>query len=135
MILRSNDRRHFGFFTFLGSWVPGVLVTIFVIFFLSGCQTASSVQNQGETREDVQEALSAVTGAISGKSLSKEELRNLEKQIRADKDAQTAVRAITGSVGGTSTVKYCPVTGRRYAAHLKICPEHGVELREVGDEE
>ena len=108
-------------------------IAVFIIVsFLSGCQTASPPQAQEETRKDVQEALSAVAGALSGKSLNEEELRNLEKQIRADKEAQTAIQAITESVGGkTPAVKYCPVTGRRYAPHFKRCPEHDVELKKV----
>jgi len=65
--------------------------------------------------------------------LNEEELRDLKKQIRTDKEAQTAIQAITESVGGNQTVKYCPVTGRRYAAHIEICPEHQVKLEIVGE--
>ncbi len=106
-------------------------VTFFIVLFLAGCQTASPVQSRQETGKDVQEALSAVAGALSGRPLSEEELHDLEKQIRTDEEAQTAIQVITESVGGTPAVKYCPVTGRRYAPHLEVCPEHGVELKEV----
>ena len=92
----------------------------------------SPVQSQEETEEDVQEALSAVAGALSGKPLDEDDLRNLEKQIRTDEEAQTAIQAITGSVGGkVPVVKYCPITGKRYAAHMEYCPEHNVKLEIV----
>ncbi len=109
----------------------GILVGLSIILFLSGCQTATSAKSQNETNEDVSEALSAVAGALSGKQLSKEEIQNLEEQIRTDEEAQTAIKAITDSVGKTSAVKYCPVTGRRYAVHLEVCPEHQVQLEIV----
>ena len=92
----------------------------------------SPVQSREETGKDVTEALSAVAGALSGKVLDKDDLRNLEKQIRTDEDAQTAIQAITESVGGkVPIVKYCPITGRRYAAHMEYCPEHNVKLKIV----
>ncbi|MCK5180718.1 MAG: hypothetical protein KAR32_14395 [Candidatus Omnitrophica bacterium] len=108
-------------------------LTVFIIMILlSGCRTAPSVQGEGETGQDVQEALSAVAGALSGKKLSEEDLKNLEKQIRTDEEAQTAIQAITGSVGGQApVVKYCPITGERYAAHMEYCPEHNVKLEIV----
>ena len=62
------------------------------------------VQSQEETGEDVTEALSAVAGALSGKSLSEDDIRNLEKQIRTDEQAQSAIQAITESVGGKTTI-------------------------------
>ena len=42
----------------------------------------SQGQNSKKDTEDVGEALSAVAEALSGKTLSKEDLRNLEEQIR-----------------------------------------------------
>ena len=92
----------------------------------------SPVQSREETGEDAKQAFSAVAGALSGKFLDEDDLRNLEKQIRTDEDAQTAIQAITESVGGkVPIVKYCPITGRRYAAHMEYCPEHNVKLKIV----
>ena len=89
-------------------------------------------QNSKRDTEDVGEILSAVVGALSGKPLSEEELHNLKEQIQSDEEAQSAIQAIADSVGGKATrVKYCPVTGRRYASHLEICPEHQVKLEIV----
>jgi len=108
------------------------LLVASLALFLFGCQTMHQIQDSKGDEENIGEILSAVSGALRGKQLSEEELRNLEKQIRTDKDAQTAVQAITDSVGGkVPQVKYCPVTGKRYAAHLEICPEHQVRLEIV----
>jgi hypothetical protein len=110
----------------------GILGSIFIVFFLSGCQTTKQVQHPKESKEDLEEVISAVAGAISGKPLSDEELKNLKEQIRTDEDAQTAIQGITDSVGGKAPqVKYCPIDGQRYASHLEICPEHHVSLEEV----
>lgn len=106
-------------------------VTLLILFLL-GCQTTIQVQHSKENTEDVGEVLSAVAGALSGKILSEEEIRNLEKQIRTDKEAQSAIQVITDSVGGkTPQVKYCPVTGKRYAPHIEICPQHQIKLEVV----
>lgn len=113
-------------------WVAGTLGSLFIIFSFSGCQTTLPDQNRTGTKEDVRGALATVAGALGGKPLDEEGLRDLEKQIRADEGARTAVRAISESVGGKKpAVKYCPVTGRRYAPTLEICPEHGVKLKTV----
>lgn len=111
----------------------GILVVYFASAFFSGCQTtASPIQAQKESRQEVQDAMTAVAGALSGKQLTKEELRNLEKQLKTDTEARSAVEVITGSVGGKSpSVKYCPVCGKRYAPHLDLCPDHHVKLKTV----
>jgi len=108
-----------------------LLVTSLTLF-LFGCQTTLQGQNSREDTEDVREVLSAIVGALSGRPLSEEELHNLEKQIQSDEEAQSAIQAITDSVSGKAThVKYCPVTGRRYASHFEVCPEHQVKLEIV----
>lgn len=107
------------------------LVAILVLF-LFGCQTTQQDRDLKRNKENLGEILSAVSGALSGRQLSEEELHNLEKQIRTDVDAQSAVQAITDSVGGkVPQVKYCPVTGKRYASNLEICPEHQILLEIV----
>jgi hypothetical protein len=108
-------------------------VTLFLIATtLSGCQTAAPIKAESETNQDVQEALTAVAGAMRGRKLSEEEKRNLERQIRSDTEAQSAIQAISESVSGKSVkVKYCPITGKRYAPNLEECPEHHVPLETV----
>ena len=113
--------------------IAGILMCGSLFVFLTGCQTAKPHMSKDETPEDVGEVLSAVAGAISGKTLSEDELKNLEHQIRTDEDAQSAITSITDSMGGNQpSVKYCPRTGKRYAAHLELCPEHQIELKIVG---
>ena len=114
------------------SLLSGGLAIFFIVFLISGCRTVSTVQSESETRKEAQEALAAVAGALSGKTLNEEDLRHLEKQIREDKEAQTAIQAITESVGGKPPiVKYCPITGQRYASYMEECPEHHVPLKVV----
>ena len=48
---------------------------------LSGCSTTAPGGGPDESREDVQETLSAVAGAISGKSLDEEDLKDLENAL------------------------------------------------------
>ncbi len=112
--------------------VVGRMLSIFAgVFFLAGCQTAAPIKTEEETSDDVESALSAVAGALGGKELDQEDLKRLEKQIRTDEDAQSAIQVITESVGGDAQVKYCPITGKRYAPHLEMCPEHAVLLEIV----
>ena len=99
---------------------------------LLGCQTTSQGKNSKEDTKNVEKILSAIVGALSGKPLTEEELHSLKKQIQTDEEVQSAVQAIADSVGGKATqVKYCPVTGRRYASYFEICPEHQVKLEVV----
>lgn len=109
-------------------------------FSFSGCQTTrssrrGSTEGKGqsvETNKDAQEALTSVVESISGQDLTEQDLRRLNKQLRSDKDAQSAVQVLTDSIGGNAAqIKYCPVTGKRYAPHIVKCPEHGVDLKEI----
>ncbi len=110
---------------------------IIMIGLISGCQTishntkSSSTKNV-ENKEDISTAMESVAEALSGRELNKEDMRSLGKQIRKDPEAQTAIKAITDSMSGSGfKVKYCPKTGKRYAPHLEMCPEHNVELLPV----
>jgi len=106
------------------------LAICIVVFLFSGCATSESVKANREAHD----VLSSVAEAISGKELSDQELRDLEKQMRTDKETQTAIQVITESISGADTlVKYCPVTGRRYAPHFDECPEHHITLEVVSD--
>jgi len=131
-MFKIKDHRRLKFLISLSPRISRGLAVFFVIVFLSGCKTVPPAQSQQETGEEAREVLSAVAGALSGKPLDEDDLRNLEKQIRTDEEAQTAIQAITESVGGkVPVVKYCPITGKRYSADMEYCPEHNVKLEIV----
>ena len=114
------------------TWSINALGILVIICVVAGCRTIPAARSEGETDREAQEALTAVAGAVAGKPLSQEEIRQLEKQLREDKEAQSAVQAITGSMSAsTPVVKYCPITGKRYAPHMEFCPEHNVPLKVV----
>lgn len=102
---------------------------ILVLCFASGCQSAGTTKSPvGSTGEAA--ALGTVVGAISGQNVDQEQLHKTVREIRRDPEARQAVEAMTRSMGGTDVkVKYCPVDGKRYSPSLKICPEHGIELK------
>lgn len=100
------------------------------IIFFSGCQTMKPQGNVQESRKEQEQSIKSVVGAISGKSLSDEDFNKLKRDISSDPQARSAIESISGSMrsGGAQVVKYCPVDGERYAAHLRVCPEHNVIL-------
>ncbi|HBG61502.1 MAG: hypothetical protein A2Y03_06040 [Omnitrophica WOR_2 bacterium GWF2_38_59] len=112
------------------------LFLILIAVFLCGCQTIKQDTSLGQTahesRDDQESALLAVVGAVSDKELSEKDLRNLVKDIKNDEEARSAINVVADSISNKQLrVKYCPVTGKRYAASLSICPVHNVELKWV----
>jgi len=108
------------------------VIILVLMLFLTGCQTLRQPKAKMESREDVQSALETITEALSGRQLSEEELNNLARDLKTDKEAQSAIQSITNSMSGKKVnIKYCPVTGKRYAPSLVNCPEHGVALKEL----
>ena len=94
----------------------------------AGCQTLSKKHSAAvETRA----GLTAVAGGLAGRTLSDEETRALERQIKTDPEAREAMRKIAASMSEAPRSKYCPVDGARFAPHLKICPVHNVPLKEA----
>ena len=108
-----------------------VIYAYSIFLLLSGCATTQPTTSQ-ESQEEVKEALSAVAGAMRGKELSEDELKELEHQIRNDKETQESIEAIRDSMSGKDvSVKYCPITGKRYAGYMETCPEHNIPLEPV----
>ena len=110
----------------------------FCVVFFAGCTTTRSEHpsvgksSSSEGQQDEISALQSVAGAISGKPVTQEEMKNLAQDLRKDKNAQSAVRAITDSMNPSkNVVKYCPVDGARFSAKFTTCPIHGVVLKEV----
>ncbi len=108
-----------------------ILVVFIFCLTLLGCQTSKPIaKNQTESDKDVESALISIAGALKGETLSSEDLKKLNKQLRVDKDAQSAVSTITQSISGKAhTIKYCPQDGKRFAGSVKLCPDHKIELR------
>jgi len=85
--------------------------------------------SDAESLEDVSSALTAITGSVSNRNLSEEELYQAARRMREDPQAQTAVEAISSAFDRKDIrVKYSPVTGKRYSAQLEVDPETGVKL-------
>ena len=103
-----------------------LFLSLAFIFGLSGC-AAKKAQNT----EEMGTALESVAGALVGKELTPEEVKKLKKEIQTDPEARDAVQKITDSLQNPAAVKYCPVDGQRYAPHLKLCPVHKVELKNL----
>jgi hypothetical protein len=111
--------------------VKAYFLSVFLLLMLSsvGCETAQSIKGEDETFKDVTTAIESMTEAVSGKELSKEDLDRFKKQLKEDGETKEVIGVITNSLSPTDGVtKYCPVTGKRYALRLEICPEHNVLL-------
>ena len=105
-------------------------IGMLLMLMCAGCQTAAPVKVQENSTEEMEKTLGAVAGAVTGKKLSVEDVKNLEKQLKTNKEARSAVESITHSLEGRpNKIKYCPLTGKRYGSNMTICPEHGEELK------
>lgn len=119
-----------GFFDHLLLYVYTMGVIFLLMTSLAGCQTAGGQKRQVGTGREARQAIVSITAAASGRALTEEDLHHLERQIKTDPQAKTAVENVTDALSGRQVnIKYCPVDGKRYAARLKVCPEHDVELK------
>lgn len=113
-------------------FLRNVFVCLICLTFFMGCRTVNPpvvAKDQGETMEDVDQAIEAIAGAVIGKKLSEEEYKDFKKEIRKNPEAQSAIEVITQNVSGQQRcIKYSPQTGKRYACTLDIDPETGVKL-------
>lgn len=112
------------------------LTTFFVLFLLflslSSCQTVP--KSQTENNQDVQVAVESIAEAVSGRELTEEEKKDFIRRLKSDEEAQSAVEVLTNTMSQPPVkVKYCPLTGKRYAPNVNICPEHNVKLEVVGN--
>ena len=107
-------------------------LTILFCLLTAGCASTSKNMvktNDTESAQEAFSALTAVTGAVSDRPLSEEELYQAAKAMKDDPEAQSAVEAISSSFDGKKIlVKYSPATGKRYSADMEIDPETGVKL-------
>ncbi len=78
---------------------------------------------------DAVTALESVAGGISARPVRREQLVETVKTLQTDPEAMSAIRTISGSFDPTAvTIKYSPVTGKRYSADLEFDPETGARL-------
>ena len=108
-------------------------VVILVVLALAGCAGPTRVPPSVARERETVSALGSVAGALTnGQKLNDEELRRVAQDLRRDPQSQQAVTTVTRAVSRLGvTVKYCPVDGQRFSADLKICPVHGVTLKDV----
>jgi len=116
--------------------VCSLLLGMLFLSFLCACSTTkskeTSAQKQSESIKNQKSALMAVVGSISDKELSEKDLKKIVKDLKNDEEAQSAINSIKDSLGRDQVkVKYCPITGKRYAPRIRQCPEHGVDLEWV----
>ena len=77
----------------------------------------------------MQSAMTSVGEAVTGKQLSDEQIKDLRHKVITDKETRSAVETISASLSGQQPKgNYCPITGKRYAPNITICPEHGEKL-------
>ncbi len=110
------------------------VIFLCLLVFVMGCKTLvkTPLQNDEESIGDVTTAVGSIAEAISGQDLTQEELDDFEKRLMHDKETQEVVGVITQTISSDQPIaKYCPVTGKRYAAKFDRCPEHNVELKPV----
>lgn len=106
-----------------------IIVGGMLVLFIYGCRTIPSEQTDKQLRDEAVQSLGTVASAISGKEITEDDLRDLNKQIRNDEEAKQAVDSITDALTGENTViKYCPIDGARFAPHIQKCPEHNIDL-------
>jgi len=116
----------------MGRVLTSIILGCSLTLILGACATSSSIKGEGESNEDIKTAIGSIVEAVSNKDLSDEEKDKLTDQILGDKDAQEAIKAISDSMDiRSASVKYCPITGKRYASHMDVCPLHAVKLSVV----
>ncbi|MGE0268371.1 MAG: hypothetical protein AB7S78_07950 [Candidatus Omnitrophota bacterium] len=117
--------------------IPKKYLNVYVflsVLFFNGCQTIKAKKGQLEYLNQSQEAIGSIAEAVTGKPLTEQEKKNLEKQLKEDPEAISAVESIANSVSQPVRMKYSPVTGKRYAGHLQIDPETGAKLLWLDEE-
>ncbi len=111
-------------------WIPAFAG---MTLLLAGCQTVPSQSSaKGESNKEVISALGSVTEGLTNQKVSDKDLKNLAIQIQKDPQAKSALESINQALSVQQTgIKYCPVNGKRYSHRFKVCPVHGVELKNV----
>lgn len=56
-----------------------------------------------------------------------------QNETESQEEAISAIHSVAEalSTAEAAVIKYCPMDGKHYASHLKLCPEHNVLLEET----
>ncbi len=56
-----------------------------------------------------------------------------QTKTESQEEAMSAIHSVAEALSTTeaAAVKYCPIDGKHFAPHLKMCPEHNVLLKET----
>lgn len=108
-----------------------LLILLVLAVFVSGCRTTKPVNSAGETVQDVQKSVGTVASVMTGRKMSDEDVKKLERQMQNDPEARRAMESVTQSMGSQAVIKYCPIDGERYAGSMETCPIHNVKLEIV----
>ncbi len=56
-----------------------------------------------------------------------------QTKTESQEEAISAIHSVAEALSTTeaAVVKYCPIDGKHFAPHLKMCPEHNVLLEEM----
>ncbi|MBF0387154.1 MAG: hypothetical protein HQL20_04790 [Candidatus Omnitrophica bacterium] len=113
-------------------WVPSFLV----LLFLGGCAAplARPLASGQPVETSSQQAAAAqkVLGGMAGREVSREDLRRVAADVRANAESRSAVEEIIGA-GGAPVIKYSPSTGKHYSADLEFDPDTGEKLKVLAE--
>jgi len=82
---------------------------------------------------DLRKTVGTIAEGVSGKKLSPEEMKQLERDLMKNPEAQKAIETMGNSWIGAKQIKYCPVDGERYAPNIELCPTHNVILKTLDE--
>ncbi|MBF0486336.1 MAG: hypothetical protein HQL16_07485 [Candidatus Omnitrophica bacterium] len=107
-----------------------IILAIALCFFVIGCASTPRgvVRDKSETTSQQLDAAQKVVGGMTGKPVSREDMKRVAKDIRSNKESRSAVEKIIGAETAKPVVKYSPVTGKHYSGDLDVDPETGVKL-------
>ena len=115
----------------------------FVLLFAVGCVATKSAPQGGGGRQvtvtlpkdmnaETAETLQRIANEFQNQEISNEDLKRFEQEISRNPEAADSVEKIKDSLTNQkTTVKYCPVDGKRFSAKFTECPDHRVPLKTV----
>ncbi len=109
-----------------------LLVYIIFLTFFSACATAPNPGRPAETVHQQTSAAQKVLGSITGRDVSRNELKRVVNDIKTNAESRGAVEKILGS-GSAPVIKYSPKTGKHYSGNVDVDPETGEKLEVLAE--